>query len=130
MPYFLLRVAVGLAVAPMAWYIEPWNLRWFAYDVGFGALLFAAMHICMPVRYSLRDAGTWLVAAAILWGIAMYVARQHGVAPAELGELDDINRAWRRMPDIAVSTLAFAALTAALAAINPPPRPPDAARAD
>ncbi len=127
MPYFLMRVAVGFVAAPMALYIEPWNLQWFAYDAGFGALLLGAMHICMPVRYSLRDAGTWLVAAAILWGIAMYVARQHGVAPEDLAGVDGINRALRRMPDIAVSTLAFAALTAALAAINPPPRPESAA---
>ena len=122
MPYILMRVAVGFAAAPMAWYIEPWKLQWCAYDVGFGALLFAAMHICMPVRYSLSDACTWLVAAAILWGIAMFVARRHGVAPEDLAGVDDINRALRRMPDIAVTTLAFAALTAALAAINPPPR--------
>jgi hypothetical protein len=127
MPYFLMRVAVGFAAAPMALYIEPWNLQWFAYDAGFGAVLFAAMHVCMPVRYSLRDAGSWLVAAAILWGIAMYLARQHAVAPEDLGNMHDLNRALRRVPDIAVSTLAFAALTAALAAINPPPRPEGAA---
>jgi hypothetical protein len=59
--------------------------------------------------------------------IAMYVAHQHAVAPEELAGVDDINRALRRMPDIAVSTLAFAALTAALAAIDPPPRPEGAA---
>lgn len=114
-----MRVLVGCAAAPLAVLIQPWALQWWPYDVGFGAVIFGVMHMCAPMRYSLRDASVWLAATFAIWVVSTYVLPRYGLTPNTLLEDSSTHRALRRLPDVVVTTLTFAALAAAFAAISP-----------
>lgn len=114
-----MRVLVGLAAVPLALLIRPWTLQSWPYDVGFGVVIFGVMHMCAPMQYSLRDASMWLAAPVVLWVVSTYVLPTFGLAPNELLEDSSTHRALRRLRDVVVTTLTFAALAAAFAAISP-----------
>ncbi len=114
-----MRALVGLAAVPLAALIQPWALQSWPYDVGFGVVIFGVMHMCAPMQYSLRDASVWLAATVVIWVTSAYVLPRYGLAPSALLEDSSTHRALRRLPDVVVTTLTFAALAAAFAAINP-----------
>jgi hypothetical protein len=114
-----MRVLIGFAPLALAMLIHPWALQSWPYDVGFGVVIFGVMHMTSPMQYSLRDALAWLIATVVIWVVSMYVLPRYGLAPSTLLEDTSSHRALRRLPDVVVTTLTFAALASAFAAISP-----------
>jgi len=114
-----MRVLIGFAPAALAMLIQPWLLQSWLYDVGFGVVIFGVMHMTSPMQYSLGDALVWLVATVAIWVVSAYVLPRFGLAPSTLLEDTLGHRALRHLPDVVVTTLTFAALASAFAAINP-----------
>ena len=119
MSRIVMRAFVGFAAVPLALLIQPWVLQSWPYDVGFGVVIFGVMHMCAPMQYSLRDASMWLAATVVLWVVSTHILPRYGLAPSQLLEDSSTHRALRRFPDVVVTTLTFAALAAAFAAISP-----------
>jgi len=114
-----MRLLIGFSPLALAMLIQPWALHSWPYDVGFGVVIFGVMHMTSPMQYSLTDAFVWLIATVAIWAVSTYVLPRYGLAPSTLLEDTPGHRALRRLPDVVVTTLTFAALASAFAAINP-----------